>query len=108
MAESRHQGDGPVQNPGVRRERTDLSLRAILIVLGVALALGVFFHVAVWGFFRDHLGYQARVKVSPFPLAPEPSTALPREPRLEQVERLDDPRSENVGRRMRVKEDALN
>jgi hypothetical protein len=55
--------------------------------------------VGVYWFFVGVKDEQARVKKSPYPLAPGPSTALPREPRLEQIDRLAGVETPNVHER---------
>ena len=78
----------PLENPSVRHERTDANFGRILsIFIGVAIfAVIVFSGMRL--FFNEYRDHQAEIKKSPYPLAPGPSTALPREPRLEQVDRL--------------------
>jgi hypothetical protein len=80
--------DSPV-NPTVRYERSDVNARWVLIVLASMLAIGLVIELAISGFFHGYRDYQDRTKQSQFPLTPGPSrTALPREPRLEQIDRL--------------------
>jgi hypothetical protein len=90
MAEPVHEGDGRTANPEVRFEPKDVRLRAVLIVLGVALVAAVVIHAAVWLYFSGYRAHQDRVKASTFPLADVPADGLPKEPRLEQVDRLSD------------------
>ncbi len=81
-----HQG-GHV-HPSVRFEHRDASLPAILVIMASALAFAALTFAIVWFFF---LGYGRQLDVarqSKFPLAPTPSTALPPEPRLEELDRL--------------------
>ena len=80
--------DGALKNPSVRHERSDASFKAILLILVVAAVLGVLLHLMILHFFLHERAEQDAAKKSPFPLAPAPSTALPREPRLEQLDRL--------------------
>jgi hypothetical protein len=76
-------------NPTVRYERSDVNARWVLIVLVGMLAIGVVIELAISGFFHGYRDYQDRTKQSQYPLSPSPSrTALPREPRLEQIDRL--------------------
>ncbi len=88
MVEEIHRADGQIEHPTVRYEKSDAKVGWIFIVLIVALFLGFIIEIAVWRFFFSYREYQAQVKRSPYPLAPEPSTALPREPRLEQIDRV--------------------
>src|SRR5436309_15801099 len=80
--------DGALKNPSVRHERSDASFKALLLILVVAAVLGVLLHLMILHFFLHERAEQDAAKKSPFPLAPAPSTALPREPRLEQLDRL--------------------
>ncbi len=88
MVEQIRHPDGRIEHPTSRYEPTDASFRAILFILLGALVFAVVVQAAVWWFFIHYRDYQAESKRSPYPLAPGPSTALPHEPRLEQVERL--------------------
>jgi hypothetical protein len=82
-----HHPDGRIEHPAVRYEHSDANFRWILrIVLG-AVVFAAVVHFVIWQFFRDYGRYQDEVKQSPYPLAPAPSTALPPEPRLEQLDR---------------------
>ena len=107
MAEEISKGNEPVENPTVRFERSDADFKPILVLLIVALVLGVIIHLVIWWFYYDYRNYQARIKKSPFPLAPGPSTALPRGPRLEQVNRAAEIETGNVHERLQRKEEAL-
>ncbi len=80
----------PDQNPSVRYEASDASFRWVVGVVIAAIVAAAIIHAGVFTFFR---GYQRRVEAvdrSQSPLAPAPSPALPREPRLEQLDRLTD------------------
>jgi hypothetical protein len=87
-AEEIHHPDGRIEHPSVRYEPTDASFRWILRILLGALVLAAVIHYVIFQFFYDYREYQDAIKQSPYPLAPGPSTALPREPRLEQLDRL--------------------
>lgn len=100
--------DGRSRNPEVRHERSDVSFRWIMGVLIGAAGLGVIIHFAVGWFFDDYRDYQARIKRSPFPLAPAPSDALPPAPRLEQLDRLAGVERSNVFEREASRERILN
>jgi hypothetical protein len=95
------------RNHSVRRERTDISFRAILVVLVCAIAFAVVVQFVLLVFFYDYRDYQARIKRSPFPLAPTPSEALPPEPRLEQLDRMSGIENSSVYQRQLSKEDVL-
>jgi hypothetical protein len=81
--------DGPIEHPEVRFEPTDVSFRAIAFVLLGAAVVGVIIFVGVRFFFDGYRDHQAKIKASSFPLAEAPSTKLPKEPRLEQVNRVE-------------------
>jgi hypothetical protein len=107
MPESAHQGDHPPVHPEVRHEPRDVSFRAILVVLILALLGGVLLQLAVWGFFTETRSKEDAAKRSPYPLAPGPSTALPEGPRLEQINRLSEVESGNVYLRQQTFEKEL-
>jgi hypothetical protein len=92
----------------VRFEPTDASFKAVLwILLGAVVFAAVMFPVVLW-FFYDFRRYQADIKKSPFPLAAAPSTALPPEPRLEQLDRASGVETPNVYARQEAREGVLN
>ncbi len=88
MVDTVHQGDGQMEHPAVRYERTDASFWGIVIVILAALGFAAIVHYAILMYYRGYERQLSYTKKSPFPLAPSPSTALPREPRLEQIDRL--------------------
>lgn len=96
MAEEIRHPDGRLEHPEVRFETKDANAAWIFAILGgTVIFLGVV-HGSVLGFFigyRDHL---ARIDRSPFPLAPGPNEKPPRQPRLEQIERLAGSKEINV------------
>jgi len=100
--------DSRLVNPTVRHERSDASFPWILYLLIFALALAALVFYGIWVFFDRYTNYQAEVKKSTYPLAPKPSTALPPEPRLEPLDRLQDIESSNVYERQAGKESTLN
>src|SRR5262249_20382386 len=97
----------PIENLSVTYERSDASFRWIMLVLVSAAVLAVVAQVAILWFFYDLRAYQTRIKQSPFRLAPAPSTALPREPRLEGLDRATRAETGDVGARQPGKEDIL-
>jgi hypothetical protein len=107
MADANHTASDRTVNPEVRYEPSDARFKPIFLILVAALVLGVLIHLALWWFFHDYRNYQARIKKSPFPLAPGPSTALPRGPRLEQINRLAEIETGDVYERLAVKEEVL-
>jgi hypothetical protein len=87
-AEEIRHADGRLTHPEIRYETSDLDFRWLLGILIGALVFGMIIQLAVWDFFSDYRASQAEVKKSPFPLAPAPTETLPPEPRLEQLDRL--------------------
>ncbi len=108
MVDEIHHPDGRIEHPSVHYERTDANFRAIVCIILGTMALAALIQTAVLAFFLDYRQYQDDIKKSPYPLAPGPSTALPAEPRLEQVDRLAGVESPNVYERMSGKEEILN
>jgi hypothetical protein len=92
----------------VKYEHSDASFRWIFtIILGTVVFAGVV-EVAILGFFNHFAAYEADIKKSPYPLAPSPATALPREPRLEQLDRVARVETPNVYEREASKLQVLN
>jgi hypothetical protein len=108
MVDATHHGDGQPTHPSVRYERTDANFRWILIIILGAMGFAALVHYTLLVYYGDQLHAQATVKKSPFPLAPSPSTALPREPRLEQLDRLAGVETPNVYERETARLDILN
>jgi hypothetical protein len=75
--------DGRIENLSVRREPRDVRALPIVAVFSAGVVLGAVILTIVWGFFERSERKQNEVKASTYPLAPEPSLALPREPRLD-------------------------
>ncbi len=107
MADATPHPNGEVTNPGVRHERSDASLKGVLLTIAIAIVVGVGIHVGVYFFFRGYQEHQATIKKSAFPLAPGPDAPMPPEPRLEQVDRLADVETPDVHRRLSVKDEML-
>jgi hypothetical protein len=107
MADTIRHPDGRLEHPAVRHERTDVNHRWILGGLFVSLGFAVLVLYVVWAFFTSYNNYQSAIKQSSFPLAPRPSTTLPQEPRLEQINRLARMESPNVYLRERLQEESL-
>ena len=76
------------EHPLVHVERTDVSYRGVMWVLLASIPLAVVIHVGVFWYFRAAHEKLADDRRSTFPLAPAPVMALPRKPRLEQLDRL--------------------
>lgn len=107
MADVTPHPDGLTKNPGVSHERSDASLRWVLLTIALAIVVGVAIFTGVYAFLRAYQAHQAKAKVSPFPLAPGTAAPLPPEPRLEQVDRLADVDTPDVHQRLSAKEDRL-
>jgi hypothetical protein len=102
-----HYPDGRIEHPHIRFEHTDASLGWILGIGISTMALAaLIFYLLLW-FFFDYRNYQAVIKRSPFPLAPQPSEALPAPPHLEQLNRIAEVERSNVYVREAVKESLL-
>jgi hypothetical protein len=108
MVEPAHHGDGHLENPTVRFEPRDVDVGWVLLVLVVALILGVIVLAGVLQLFYEYRAYHARIKASPFPLAPTPSMDLPPEPRLEMLDLMEGIQRPNVYLRELTKEEVLN
>jgi hypothetical protein len=81
------QPPGGLEHPSVRYELSDVKFRWILgLLLGAMVFAAVVFFV-VLRFYHDYAAYEARIKVSQYPLSTD-NGRLPPEPRLEQVNRL--------------------
>jgi hypothetical protein len=98
---------GELLHSEVRYDRSDASFWWVFgVVVAGAIVLGVFTYV-IHRFFHDYAAYQAEIKKSPYTLAPEPATSLPPEPRLEQLNRLEEVRRSDVYIREESKEKVL-
>jgi hypothetical protein len=99
--------DGRIEHPGVQYEHHDASFRGVVFVLVGLMCLASFhFYMVLW-FYHSYSRYQAGIKKSPFPLAAGPSQELPREPHLEQLDRLEESQRSNVYAREASKEQVL-
>lgn len=88
MPEMTPSPDGRLRNPEVRREHSDASLKWILGIIGgsiVALAVILFGLRVLFNGWQNRLSADRQ---SQFSLAPGPAASPPREPRLEQIDRL--------------------
>lgn len=75
-------------NPDVRHEPSDVSVRAILVTAAALVAVAVVIHLGSWWLFDYLDAREQRIKQSPFPLAAGQRGQLPPEPRLEGVKRM--------------------
>src|SRR4051794_20049991 len=88
MAETQPKPEQTSHESTVRHEHSDAKFSWVLGLVITTAILGILMHVVIWEFFvheRDRLNED---RASKYPLAPRPSTALPPEPRLEQLDRL--------------------
>jgi hypothetical protein len=69
--------DGRLENPTVRHERTDASLRGILAVGVASIVLALVIQIVLLWFLYHYADYLARVRGSSFPLAAEQREQLP-------------------------------
>ncbi len=108
MAEEIHHPDGRIEHPSVKSEKSDASFAGIVIILLAAMGCAAIIYGVLLGVFYKWRQDEAAVKRSPFPLAAEPSSALPPEPRLEPLDRTAGVESSNVFLRLERKEDVMN
>ena len=109
MVEEIHppEGGDRLEHPHVRYERRDIHAGWIIgIGIATLVLFAVIFSCTLW-FFHDYKNYQARIKRSPFPLAQQPSEALPALPHLEQLDRVAGLERSNVYQRQAAKEELL-
>jgi hypothetical protein len=85
MPEEIHYSDGRIEHPSVHYETTDVHFRTVMAVIVMSIVVLAITFWAMFAFLKIYQEYQARTKKSPYPLAPGPSTALPAQPRLEQL-----------------------
>jgi hypothetical protein len=99
--------DGRIEHPAVRFETRDASFPWAVGLFFGAVGLSALGFYLLWFFFTEYRSYQATIKKSPFPLAAQPNTAPPVEPRLEQVDRLMGVESNSVYQRQLEREKKL-
>ena len=107
MAEEVRHPDGRIEHPSVQTEKSDASFAGVLIILLAATGFAAIMFGVLLGVFYRWARQEADVKRSPFPLAAQPSTTLPPEPRLEPLDRTSGVESSNVYLRLEQKEEAL-
>jgi hypothetical protein len=108
MPEEIRHPDGRPVHPEIRYEGSDANFRWILGILLAAMVFAALVQYLVLVFFVDYRDYQSEIKKSPFPLAPGPSNTLPREPRLEQLDRVTGIEKPNIYVRQETREEVLN
>src|SRR5262245_8000459 len=77
-----------LHNPDVRREPTDASLKWVLWILAAGIVAAVLIHWGTWRLFQRYQRSIAAERRPGHALSPTPESPEPREPRLEQVDRL--------------------
>jgi hypothetical protein len=102
-----HYPDGRIEHPRVRHEGSDINVQAILWVLLAALCLGALTLSTILRFHNRYAAYQDAIKRSSFPLSASPDDSLPKEPRLEQVDRMVGSNRPYVYQREQAKEELL-
>jgi hypothetical protein len=88
-------------------ERKDVPFRWILVGAVAFIGIGFGMFVLIYTFFLADTAHLATRRDSEFPLAEHPSEALPAEPRLEEIDRLNNSPRENVYQRLEAREDQL-
>lgn len=88
-SEEIHYPDGRIEHPAVSREPSDVRFRGVLLLMLLVCLFAAVNYFVIWKFFWWQAREQEEKYVrSPYVLAPQPSRQLPREPRLEQLDRL--------------------
>jgi hypothetical protein len=87
----------PLVHADIRFEPTDVNVRGVLLVLlGAFVIIGLLLAVVLL-LFRGEERHEARAKASSLPLAAQAADRLPPEPRLEQLDRLHEIETSNIG-----------
>jgi hypothetical protein len=102
-----HPPPGGLLHASIRTEKSDASFGWVLGLIIGAMCFVALVQWAILRFYNDYEAYQAKIKASRYPLATTPSTGLPPEPRLEQVNRMAEIESPNVFLREASKESVL-
>jgi hypothetical protein len=102
-----HHPDGRIEHPHVQFEHHDASFVGVALVLVGMMGVAAFLFCMVLWFYRSYERYQAAIKKSPFPLATQPLENLPRQPRLEQLDRLENTQRSDAYVREASKEEML-
>jgi len=100
--------DGRIEHPAVQHEPRDVRFGCVLALILGACCFAAVHYFVIWRYFWNRADAQAEMKKSPYPLAPTPSTQLPPEPRLEQIDRMSRDEASNVYYRQLAKEKLLN
>ncbi|MCE5268156.1 MAG: hypothetical protein LLG00_09755 [Planctomycetaceae bacterium] len=99
--------DRSPEHPGVHFERKDVRFGCLLAALLAAGCVLVGLSYTIWQFYWWQAGVHEREGRSPYPMAPAPSTRLPREPRLEQLERMARVESDTLSSRLAAQQRVL-
>jgi hypothetical protein len=108
MPDDVQHADTPLEHPAVRHEQSDATFRPIALLGLGALSLGIVIFVVIGIFFCGYNTHESSVRQSPYPLAPALSSQLPKEPRLEQLDRLARIDTPDVYKRQQSKDEILN
>jgi hypothetical protein len=80
--------DGRIEHPLARFEPKDIRVGWLVVLLVGVCCFAATQYYLIWRLFWYQAHAQERVKTSLYPWSPAGSTAMPPEPRLEQVDRL--------------------
>jgi hypothetical protein len=100
--------DGRLEHPDVKYEAKDIRFGWILTIIIAGCCVAVTHYFLVWKFYGWQRSVQATNKAAPYVPAIIPSSQLPPQPRLEQIDQLTGVASSNVFKRLAAKEKALN
>ena len=97
----------PRENPKVRYERRDITLRWLLILLAAAASFAVIHYYSTWKYYWWKADIEAAAKRSPYPAAPRLPVNLPPPPRLEQLDLVSEGEAVTTNRRLAAQEASL-
>jgi hypothetical protein len=103
-----HHPDGRIEHPDVKFEPKDIRFGWILTIIIAACCVAVTHYFLVWKFYGWQRSAQAAIKAAPYVPAIIPSSQLPPQPRLEQLDQMAGVESSNVFKRLAAKEKFLN
>jgi hypothetical protein len=88
--------DGRIERPSIRFETKDVNFKVILRLIIGAMIFAAIVHYIILVFFYEYNRYESKNKRSDFPRANTPAynlsqDGMPKEPRLEQLERMGAP-----------------
>jgi hypothetical protein len=98
----------PSEHPDVRYERKDIRLSGLLWLIVAAICVLVVLSFGIWHFYWWQAGAEQAIKQSPYSLAPALSKQLPREPRLEQLNEMEQGEAASVFAKLAAQEKVLN